>query len=449
MKSESRGNIIIVDDEPNALKILHAILTDEGYKVTQASSAELATKYLHAGFDAVISDLKMPGMDGIQLFNHISSDYPDIPVIFLTAYGTVDSAVKAMTDGAYYYFVKPPDYNSLKNILSRAVEHRRLKRELEILKRSLSEKEKIPAVIGKNKKLTQVLQTIESVKNSQSSILITGDTGTGKEMIARALHFQSDRRSKPFMAVNCAAIPANLIESELFGYEKGAFTGATAKRIGKIEEASGGTLFLDEIGELELAVQAKLLRVLQEREVERLGANQKYKVDFRLVSSTNRNLLQGIEDGHFREDLFYRINVVQIELPPLHERKDDIPLLVSEFLKEFCLRENKILNISPDVMAIFQSYAWPGNIRQLRNVIERAVVLSRGQEITPKGLPEEIFADERNISKLQPLKSLKEREAETVREVMERCNGNKSMAARILGCSRKALYKKLRDFQVV
>jgi DNA-binding NtrC family response regulator len=451
----SRGTVLLVDDEPNALRVLSAILENEGFQIVKAFNVNEAKRLLgEQDTDAVITDICMPGEDGLQLFDHVQDNYSEVPVIFLTAFGSVDSAVRAMTNGAFYYFVKPPDYPNLIGILTRAVEQRHLKREV----RRLQEKVSLGETRGREKRtfLTgsacsrKIRENIQVIKDTESSVLICGETGTGKELIARALHFESIRRDKPFVAVNCAAIPGELIESELFGYEKGAFTGAVGQRIGKVEQAAGGTLFLDEIGELDISVQAKLLRVLQEKELERLGGNQKIEVDFRLVASTNRDLPAEVRQGNFREDLFYRINVFCIQVPPLRERISDIPLLASEFLREFCARENKLVALSPDVLRILEGYRWPGNIRQLRNVLERAVVLARGREISADDLPRDLLPqpDSTAPEKSFPVTSLKDMEAQLIRETLERCNGNKSLAARMLGMSRKALYKRLADFGI-
>ena len=445
---KAAGRVLIVDDEPNALKVLSAILTDEGYQVSQAFSASDALAKITENLDAVITDMRMPGRDGMQLYEQIAESFPDIPVIFLTAFGTVDSAVQAMTKGAFYYIIKPPDYPSLKGILARAVDQRRLKRELESLKKRLSSEDKLTQIIGRSAGIRRVLQVIEAVRDSESSVLICGETGTGKELVARDLHFTGSRKNRPFVAVNCAAIPRELIEAELFGYEKGAFTGASAQRIGRVEQSSGGTLFLDEVGELEPSVQAKLLRVLQEKEIERIGSNCRVQVDFRLVSSTNRDLPREIMAGNFRRDLYYRLNVVEIVLPPLRERMDDIPFLVAEFVKEFCARERKTLIVSDATMQKFQNYSWPGNIRQVRNVVERAVVLAKGHTITDRDLPEEMLEVETDRQPPSAISTLKQIEAQAIRDTLERCQGNKSKAAKILGFSRKSLYKRLRDFDI-
>jgi DNA-binding NtrC family response regulator len=445
MTNRYSGRILIVDDEPNAIKVLSAILSDAGYNVFESSSAEKALKILSKkDIDVVITDLKMPGKDGMYLFEYITGSYPDIPVIFLTAYGTVESAVHAMTLQAFYYFIKPPDYIKLKSIIVKAIEQRSLKKELRILKKRLLEKEDNVNIIGNTPHVLKILDSVEAVKDSASSVLICGETGTGKELIARKLHYGSIRKDKPFVTVNCAALPKELMESELFGYEKGAFTGAHSRRIGRFEEASGGTIFLDEIGELDLALQAKLLRVLQEKEIERLGSNKKISLEFRLISSTNRDLREEMLAGNFREDLFYRINVVQINTPALRDIKDDIPLLVSEFIKEFCLRENKMLSASDEVMRLFQNYSWPGNIRQLKNIIERAVVLSKGEMISTKELPEDLLSLKLQSETLSD-KTLKDIKLQAIKDALRECDGNKSKAANMLGISRKAFYGILRE----
>jgi DNA-binding NtrC family response regulator len=421
MNNKSKGNILIVDDEPNAIKVLSVILSESGYSVYGCLDFDNAADIIHReNIETVITDLKMPGKDGMQLFEFITDQNPDIPVIFLTAYGTVDSAVFAMTQGAYYYFIKPPDYPRLKCILEKAVEQHRLKKELNYLqKRFLGTQ--MERIIGNNPQMLKILKTIEAIKDSASNVLISGETGTGKELIARALHYDSTRKEKPFIAVNCAAIPRDLLEAELFGFEKGAFTGAISRRIGRFEQAYDGTIFLDEIGEMEPSLQAKILRVLEEREIERLGDNKKVKVEFRLVSSSNRDLKEEVKAGNFREDLFYRINVVQIELPPLSERKDDIPLLVSEFINEFCRREKKVLSIQDKVM---------------------------GDKITMNELPDEFKLFNKKTQTYNSNRTLKEIEIQAVKNTLLQSNGNKSKAAMILGISRKAFYKRLKDYQI-
>jgi len=444
MTTPGSKTVLVVDDEPNAIKVLSAILMEEGYHVLSSMSVDHAMGVIKSrDIDAVITDMKMPGKDGFQLFTYVSEHHPHTPVMFLTAYGSVESAVNAMTCGAYYYFIKPPDYPKLKDVLARAIEQHATRRQFDNLKRRAGEQNGLYRITGSAPAMDRIAKTIETVKDSDSSVLIQGETGTGKEVVACNLHYFSKRFNKPFVALNCAAIPRELLESELFGYEKGAFTGALQSRMGKFEEASEGTMFLDEIGELELSVQAKLLRVLQEREIERLGTNKKFKVSFRLVSSTNRDLKREVEQGRFREDLYYRLNVVKIDVPPLRERSQDIPLLANEFLNEFSLRENKPFSFTDEVMNIFIRHDWPGNVRQLRNVIERAVVLAACERITVQELPDE-FQCHRPVTTpfcaIQPLKDL---EHQAIVEALHAFNGNKSKAARNLGISRKTFYKRL------
>ncbi len=441
----SRGDILIVDDEPNAIKVLSAILTEEGYEVLESADVDGAIEIVsRIPVDAVITDLKMPGKDGMYFFDHISKSYPDIPVIFLTAYGTIESAVSAMMGGAFYYCMKPPDYPTLKVILAKAVEQRGLRGGQAIHRVNPSAGAPYN-IIGGSSEVQRLLETIEAVKVSPSNVLISGETGTGKELIARALHDTSATANGPFVAVNCAAIPKELIEAELFGCEKGAFTGAVSRRIGKFEEAANGVIFLDEIGELELSMQAKLLRVLQEREIERIGSNKKIKVGFRLVSATNGDLLDGVKKGSFREDLYYRINVIEIKVPPLRDRRDDIPLLTAAFLDEFRTRERKQVALADEVLEAFRQYHWPGNVRQLRNIIERAVVLNTTGTVTLEALPAEFCLLEEDHARAGSRKTLRELELIAIKDALKACNGNKSKAARMLNISRKAFYKRLSD----
>lgn len=441
----SKGDILIVDDEPNALKVLSAILTEDGYKVLESADAESAEQLIYSvPVDAVITDLKMPGKDGMCLFESLSKSYPEIPVIFLTAYGTIESAVSAMMRGAFYYFMKPPDYSTLKMVLAKAVEQKGSKPDC-ARPQEQPRGRNLFNIIGESAEIGRVFETIEAVKDSSSNVLICGETGTGKELIARALHGYGSRCSQPFVAVNCAAIPRELIEAELFGCEKGAFTGAVTRRIGKFEEAAGGVAFLDELGELDLSMQAKLLRVLQEREIERIGSNRKIKVGFRLISATNSDLSEKVKNGQFREDLFYRINVIEVKVPALRERKSDIRPLAEAFLSEFCAREKKQLEMSEEVLAAFNEYSWPGNVRQLRNVVERAVVLAATKTITLSALPGEMRSFSGETRPTDSGKTLRELELRAIKDALLKCNGNKSKAAKMLNISRKAFYKRLND----
>jgi DNA-binding NtrC family response regulator len=445
MMTSSKGRILVAVDDPNVIGVLPAMLSGDGHYVVSSRTVEHASRAIdNNDIDAVISDIQFPDGDGLEFFEYVTATRPGIPVLFLADHEAVESAVAALSRGAFYYFVKPPDYPKLKSLLARAVEQRRLKRELDFLRNRFFGEPYGDRIIGNTREIQKVREKIRAVKDSSNSVLICGETGTGKELIARALHDTGSTASGPFVAVNCAAIPKELIEAELFGSEKGAFTGAVARRIGKFEEAANGVIFLDEIGELELSMQAKLLRVLQEREIERIGSNRKIKVAFRLISATNGDLLEGVKKGSFREDLYYRVNVIEVKVPPLRERKDDIPLLAEAFLEEFCARQKKNIRLSGEVMAVFHRHHWPGNVRQLKDLIERAVVLGRGREITMNELPANFLPSRRHIIGQTSLKTLKELEIQAIKETLRKCNGNKSKTARLLGISRKAFYKRLK-----
>ncbi len=449
MNNHKKPNILLVDDEVHALKVLSAILGESHYNVCCADGVDKAKEILaRERIDTVVTDIKMPGKDGLYLFHSIKSEYPNIPVIFLTAFGTLDSAVMAMSEGAFFYFVKPPDYVKLKGILAKAVEQKKLKDEVNRLRSQIESTYGLSSIIGKSPGMKDVFRMVEAVKNSSISVLIGGETGTGKDVLAKAIHYSSQRHLRPFVAVNCAAIPHELLEAELFGHEKGSFTGAIARRIGKFEEANAGTLFLDEIGELSLPLQAKLLRAIQEKEVERIGGSKKIKTDFRLIASTNCQLDKEVAAKRFRVDLYYRLNVVQINLPPLRERRKDIPLLVAHFIDKFSERENKeVTEVSSEVMNIFLDYSWPGNLRELENVIERALVLARQRCIGVRDIPDYLMKDTENDSTAceHTVKPLKQLELETITHTIKACNGNKSKAARVLGITRKVIYSRLKE----
>ncbi len=435
----NNASVLLVDDEPNAIRVLSAILRADKYSVLEAHCADAALNLMSRNtVDAIITDVKMPGKDGYELFEQVNRHYPHIPVMFLTGHGRIDSAVHALSRGAFYYFVKPPDYQKLKEILSAAIAQRRQRTPVE----PSTVADTLPQ--SASDAMRRVYATLAAIKDKDTSVLLTGETGTGKEVIANLLHDRSVRRNRPFVAVNCAAIPRDLLESELFGYEKGAFTGAVAARAGKMEESDGGTLFLDEIGEMDPALQAKLLRVLQERQVQRLGSSRKIDVNFRLISSTNRELAGEMECGRFRSDLYYRINVVRIDLPPLRERTEDIPQLATQFLREFSERDSRRLLFSDEVFDVLKAYSWPGNIRQLKNAIERAAVIAPGPRITSSHLPEEVRRQAGGASPAASVVPLRSLELRAVLEAVNVCRGNKSAAARQLGISRKALYSRLK-----
>ncbi len=384
--------LLIVDDEKNYLLVLEDLLIEEGYNVVTADSAMKGLERAQDNdLDVVITDMKMPGMDGMALLDRIHSLNPDLPIIMMTAFGTVEKAVEAMRKGAFDYILKPFKNEELKLTIRKAIDHYNLIRQNRYLTRELHGRYQFSNIIGKSAPMQRIYQLIEKVAPSKATVLITGESGTGKELIARAIHYNSTRREMPFISVNCGALPETLLESELFGHEKGAFSGAISLRKGRFEMADGGTLFLDEISEMSPPLQVKLLRVLQEMEFERVGASVSLKVDVRVVAASNRILKEEVAEGRFRSDLFYRLNVVHVALPPLRVRTDDIPLLVSHFLDKYTQEEGRsAITIAPDAMRHLLDYSWPGNVRELENVIERAVILSNGEQILDKDLPSEV-----------------------------------------------------------
>jgi two-component system, NtrC family, response regulator len=384
--------ILIVDDEKNYLLVLEALLAEEGYQVVTADNGRSGLEIIQDhDLDAVITDMKMPGMDGMAFLDRIHLNQPDLPVIMMTAYGSVEKAVEAMRKGAFDYILKPFKNEELKLTIRKAIDHYHLVCQNRRLTRELETRYQFGNIIGKSASMQRIFQLIEKVAPSKATVLVTGESGTGKELIARAIHFNSPRRNQPFISVNCGALPETLLESELFGHEKGSFSGAVSQRKGRFELAHGGTLFLDEISEMSPPLQVKLLRVLQEMEFERVGGTQTIKVDVRMVAASNRTLKEEVAAGRFRADLFYRLNVVHIFLPPLRERTDDIPLLVNHFLEKYS-DENGPSSISMESAALkcILEYGWPGNVRELENVIERAVILSDREQIKAKDLPAEV-----------------------------------------------------------
>lgn len=452
------ARILLVDDEPATLRVLSVILEDEGYEVVLAKRGEEALSILAVDneISVVVTDLMMPGIGGKGLFEKVRDQYPYLGVIILTAFGTVDSAVQAVKEGAFYYLTKPPDYAQLKEIIKKAVEHKSLMKEIHQLRQALQKNYSFANIIGKSQKMQEIFRLIRMVADSPATVLIVGESGTGKELVAKAVHYCGLRKDKPFVDVNCAAIPTNLLESEFFGHEKGSFTGAAARRIGRFEQANTGTLFLDEIGEIELPLQVKLLRAIQERKFERVGGNASVNVDIRLIAATNRDLRDAIKEGRFREDLYFRLNVIKIQLPPLRERREDIPLLVAHFLKKYSEQERKsISSASPAAMRMLMEYPWPGNVRELENVVERGAVICQGDTLEPHDLPYEISATvttcreaEQGITLPQTDCSLSSLEKEMITRALEKSRGNKSKAANALGISRKVLYARLRDYGI-
>jgi len=420
-------------------------LTDAGYQVFTAENEPQAMEIIQReGLRIVITDLVMPGTDGIELTKRAKEISPDIEVIITTAYGSIPTAITAIREGAYDYIEKPFCPERAELLIEKLVERQGLIEENISLHRRLEERYRFENIIARSPRMQQVVEVIKIVAKSNASVLITGETGTGKELVAQAIHSQSHRHGKPFVAVSCAALPETLLESELFGHEKGAFTGAYAQKKGKFEIANRGTLFLDEIGEMSANIQVHLLRVLEGREFTRVGGNEPIKVDVRIISATNRNIKEAVAEGQFREDLYYRLNVVNIELPSLRERKEDIPLLVQHFLKKFAQENNKeITGFSPGATDFLLRYDWPGNVRELENAIERAVILAKSRLIKINDLPQHRLVAACAISRE---KDLKEVEKNHIVNVLAETGGNYAEAARVLGISRMTLYNKAKAY---
>lgn len=449
------ATVLIVDDERNIRSGLSIAFEDEDFDTLEAENGEVAWNIINKkSVDLVITDLRMPVLSGYDLLKRISSTFPTLPVIVLTGHGTIEDAVKAMQDGAIDFFTKPVDLDHIILTARKALQNskileqnRRLTEEITTLKQKVQAR---GTIIGKSEKLTKMMSLIEQVAPTRASVLVTGESGVGKELVADALHRLSDRKDGPFIKVHCASLSSNLLESELFGHEKGAFTGAVSQKKGRFELADGGTIFLDEIGEIDSATQVKILRVLQEREFERVGGTETVKVDVRIVAATNRDLLEEVKKGNFREDLFYRLNVVHIEVPPLRERKEDIPLLMSSFLEEFNREDNRAIEgFTPAARKAMYAYSWPGNIRQLRNTIESAVVTCRGKVIDTGDLPEQIVAENRagEVS-IRLGVTLSEAEKTVIMSTLDFCEGNKTKASEMLGIGRKTLHRKLEEYNV-
>lgn len=451
MKASSTKSILVVDDECSITDSLSLILGDLGFDVLVAHSVAEAMKILaEMNFDLVITDLCLSDASGIDLITHIKAEKPETEVILMTAYGSVDITIEAIKRGAYYYLEKPCTPDRLFALVERALQFANLKRENETLKRTLAGDSETFGLIGRDPKMRQIIETIRTTAPSDASVLIEGESGTGKELIAAAFHSQSQRASGPFIRINCAAIPHELIESELFGYQKGAFTGADRDKRGLIEAASGGTLLLDEIAEMPAHLQTKLLRVLQERKVRRLGDEKEIDVDFRLVSATNRRTLGLLEEGVLRKDLYFRISTIKIKVPPLRERLDDVLLLAKRFLERFSDQYNKkIQDISRETVLRLVRYDWPGNIRELESVIERAVLFCQGTELMPACLPEEFQARAATSTfVIPPLVPMEEIEREAIVQTLERTSGNVKKSAQILRFPRPTFYRKLKKFGI-
>ncbi|HSW39908.1 MAG TPA: sigma-54 dependent transcriptional regulator [Acidobacteriota bacterium] len=449
--NEHSARILVVDDEVNIREALGALLESDGYETAAAASIQEAMDLIHENYyDLVISDLRMKDGSGLELISHLREISPATEIIILTAYGTVEGAVEAMKLGAYDYLSKPVDRKRLGLLMEKALEKQRLYNENRNLRRRLSIKEEFSSIIGSSAKIRSVFKIITEVATTNATVLITGESGTGKELVARALHNRSNRRGKSFVTLNCGALPDTLMESELFGYEKGAFTGAMTMKRGRIEMASQGTLFLDEVGDMSAKTQVDFLRILQDRELHRLGGSKAIAVDVRFIAATNRDLKAGTVEHWFREDLYYRFNVVPIAMPPLRERRDDIPLLLEAFLSELCSIYNKPpKRVSEKALEMLVRYHWPGNIRELRNLVERLVLLCRGDRINPENLPPQISRvageDEMKIT-VRLDKPLRETEEAVIRGVLARVDNNRTTAARMLGISLRALHYKIQRY---
>jgi DNA-binding NtrC family response regulator len=447
------GKILVVDDDADMRGLLSDVLESDGYRVGTAESGEKALQALaEEQYDLVLTDLRMKGMLGTALLSEIKHRYPDTGVILMTAFGTVETAIEAMKGGAMDYLIKPVKTDDVLRTAGRAAREVQLRREVTHLRREVYKEYSFHQILGKSRPMQEVFELIRRVADSPSNLLITGESGTGKELVAKAIHYNSDRRDRPFVAVNSAAIPEQLLESELFGHMRGAFTDAKADRPGLFEEAQKGTLFLDEISELPLMLQAKLLRAIQEREIRRVGSTKSIPVDVRIIAATNLNLADEVKAKHFREDLYYRLNVIEIRLPPLRDRRDDIPLLVETFLHK-CAKANRkpLQGISESSLALLIDYSWPGNVRELENIIERAVTLARGEKIMPEDLPATVQGSRGDRRVLDDAAErtlpLQEVEWEYIKKILEKTGGNKYQAAQALGIDRKTLYRKLAEME--
>jgi len=452
----NREQVLVVDDEEDLRKAIVDILTLDGFEVDQAGSAEeSAEKLSQTVYDVLITDHNLPGKTGVELLEESLVRYPEIIGIIITGYGTIETAVNAIKKGAYNYLTKPFKLVELPVMVRKGLKERHLRFENQYLRKQLDERYGFDNIIGTGRGMKRIFELVETIAGLTSTVLIQGETGTGKELIAKAIHFNSQRKDQKLVSINCGAIPENLLESELFGHVKGAFTGAVQTRIGRFEQANGGTIFLDEIGNMPLALQVKLLRVLQEREFERVGGNSTVKVDVRIVAATSSNLEQMVKDGTFREDLYYRLNVIPIDLPPLRERREDIPLLVQRFIEHFCeTHKLDLKTISPHVLKVLMAYDWPGNVRQLENIVERMVALTANRPaILPADLPGEI--QNRDSLNFVPLIEIPEggisfqdvvtdMERELIVQSLRKTNGNKKLAAKLLNLKRTTLIEKIK-----
>lgn len=447
-------HILIVDDEPLVRRSLSELLTLSGYAVSSAGNGKEALSLLKDyTADIIISDIKMPEMDGIELLKQVKIIHPETQVILVTGYGSIDSAVEAMKHGAYDYVTKPIIDTEIKIVIERLVNQRRLQDENLKLKEQLSiaNREKFHDIVGKSQSMQRIYNLIEAITETRATVLIHGESGTGKRMIAHAIHkYNEKERGKPFVEVSCGALTETLLESELFGHVKGAFTGAIKDKMGRFELAAGGTIFLDEIDAFSPTLQVKLLRILQEGEFERVGDSKMLKVDVRVIAATNQNLQDLITQGRFRKDLYYRLNIISIEIPPLRDRKEDIPLLIDNFIKKHSKHTSKKIDcLSEDALSVLLNYNWPGNVRELENVIERAIILSKGPVISPQDFPESLdsrYGDDKIANELKLKEALKSPEKDLIVKALDSVSWNRNDAAAALGINRTTLYKKMQKY---
>ncbi len=449
--SSNAGRVLVVEDHETERRAVSQVLKSEGFTVFGAENADKALGYMDENIDVVLSDLQMGDVSGMDLLGLWKKKQPDTQFILMTGHSSVDSAVQAIKKGAFDYVVKPVNPDELVMLIKRAVDSKRKEQELDNLRRRLDQKFGLDQIVGQSRQMKEVFAKIQKTAPVDSTVLILGESGTGKELVAQALHHNSPRKKGPFVAVNCAAVPATLVESELFGHVRGAFTGATDRRIGRFEQADGGTLFIDEIGDFELGLQAKLLRVLEAFTVTPVGGHEDRKVNVRVVAATSRDIREMVKEGTFREDLFYRLNVVQISLPPLRERTDDIPLLVEHFIREIQQQKHtEPKRVSAEVMRRFHQYPWPGNVRELRNALESMMVLAEGDVLTEKDLPERLCEGQSTAVSSGDLPAgltMEELERMAITRVLDECQGNRTHASDRLGISVRTLQRKLRQYE--
>jgi DNA-binding NtrC family response regulator len=454
MGSQYPVNILVVDDDRDTRELLREVLSEEGYNVVTSSSGEEA---LQVGkqecFDLIISDMKLgPDLSGLDVLRAYKTLQPESEVILITAFGTMETAIEALKGGAFDYLSKPFKIDELLVQVGRALENRNLIRENRALKRQLGSQVQLSSLVGRSPAMLEVYKKIAMVSDSRSTVLIYGESGTGKELVAKAIHHNGPRTNQRFLAVNCGALTESLLESELFGHVRGSFTGAFGNTRGIFEEASGGTVFLDEVAEMSPALQVKLLRTLEEQEVRRVGSNRPIPIDVRIIAASNRNLAERVEEGKFRQDLYYRLRVIEIALPPLRERTEDVPLLVEHFLKKLEHERGRTFSVTPQALSVLVSYAWPGNVRELENALEAAVALTRAGVLTPEDLPPKVRAEFHDASRLEDLyanlPSLEELERRYLAHVLRMTRENKARTAGILGISRKTLYRMAERFKL-